>query len=89
MKKLFTALLAIAVVVTLAACGEKEEETRTLTISSSYVREIYEKYEYQVEIFHEFEAQHNVEIVLNTYAETGALFDKIDSEQKTGEVVTD
>ena len=80
MKKLLTALLALVVVVSLAACGEKEEETRTLTISSSYVREIYEKYEYQVEIFHEFEKEHNVEIVLNTYAETGVLFDKIDTD---------
>ena len=88
MKKLLITLLAVAAVFTLAACGA-EEETRTLVISSSYIREIYEKYEYQVEIFHEFEKEHNVEIQLNTYAETGALFDKIDTEQKSGEVVTD
>lgn len=88
MKKLLMALLAVVAVFSLAACG-KEEETRTLVISSSYVREIYEKYEYQVEIFDEFEKEHNVEIQLNTYAETGALFDKIDTEQKSGEVVTD
>lgn len=88
MKKLLTAVLAVVLILTLTACNNDEEPT-TLVISSSYVREIYEKYEYQVEIFHEFEKEHNVEIQLNTFAETGALFDKIDAEQKSGEVVTD
>ncbi len=89
MKKLFIIVAALAMTFTLAACGTTEEEPTKLVISSSFVREVYEKYEYQVEIFHEFEKEHNVEIELNVYSETGALFDKIDAEQQADNVVTD
>jgi len=97
MKKLlliaFAAILAFTVVgcseETTAATETTTEEARTLVISSSYVREVYEKEIYRDEIFDAFEEANNCTIELNVYSETGALFDKINTEQEANEVVTD
>ena len=87
MKKLLIALFATILVLTLSACGN--EEPTTLVIASSFAREVTEKEVYQREIFEPFEEEHNVTIEFNTYSEVGALYDKIDTEQQSDNVVTD
>jgi multiple sugar transport system substrate-binding protein len=88
MKKLLIALTSLALVLGLAACGGSEEP-RTLVIQSAFVREVAEKEVYQKEIFEAFEEEHNVTIELNTYTEVGNLFDKIETEQTSGNITSD
>jgi multiple sugar transport system substrate-binding protein len=78
--------LAIAFVAVLAGC---DQEQRTLVIASSFAREVTEKEVYQDKIFDAFEKEHNVKIEFNTYSEVGSLYDKINTEQESNEVVTD
>jgi multiple sugar transport system substrate-binding protein len=87
MKKLFLLLAAVTISLTLTACGGNEPTT--LVISSSFAREVTELEIYQKEIFEQFEEDNNVKIEFTAFSEVGALFDKIDTEQKADEVVTD
>ncbi len=89
MKKLLIPVVALALMFTLTACSGSNDEPTTLVIASSFAREVTEKEIYQNEIFAPFEEAHNVEIVFNTYSEVGSLYDKIDTEQESGEIVTD
>ncbi len=88
MKKILITLIAATLVIALSACGGSKEPT-TLVIASAFAREVSEKEIYQREIFAPFEEEHNVKIEFTTFTEVGALFDKIDTEQQSGEVVTD
>lgn len=87
MKKLLIALFALTLVLVLSAC--KEDEPTVLVIQSSFVREVSEKEIYQDEIFAAFEEEHNVTIELNSYSEVGNLYDKIETEQESGNVTSD
>jgi len=88
MKKLIITLFAVSLVAILGACGGSDEPT-VLVIQSSFVREVSEKEIYQTEIFDAFEKEHNVTIELNTYSEVGNLYDKIKTEQDSGEITSD
>lgn len=87
MKKIIIAFFAVTLTLVLTACGDTAPTT--LVIQSSFVREVSEKEVYQTEIFEAFEKEHNVKIELNTYSEVGNLFDKIKTEQDSGEITSD
>lgn len=87
MKKLILVLVALSLTFTAFAGGE-QEETKTLVILSAFAREVAELEVYQKEIFQPFEEKYNVNIEFTAYKEVGALYDKIDTEQKAGNVVT-
>ncbi|KFZ27279.1 MAG: Bacterial extracellular solute-binding protein [Candidatus Izimaplasma bacterium HR2] len=88
MKKIIIVLFAVTLVAVLGACGGSDDPT-VLVIQSSFVREVSEKEIYQTEIFDAFEEEHNVTIELNTYSEVGNLYDKIKTEQDSGEITSD
>jgi len=98
MKKLLLFAVIALIALSFSGCNEAttasadtttQQEHRTLVISSSFVREVYEKEEYQDYIFDAFEEAHNCTIQLDVYSETGALFDKIKTEQESNNIVTD
>lgn len=93
MKKLLVLFAAFAITLSLSACGNDDNETEyepsTLVIQSAFAREVTEKETYQTEIFAEFEEMYNVTIEFTTYDAVGALYNKIDTEQQSDNVVSD
>lgn len=87
MKKLLIALLSLASISVLAACGESEPTE--LYILSDFGREVAEKELYRNEIFTAFEEEHNVTIRFETLAQAEDTFNKIDSEQTAGNYTVD
>lgn len=89
MKKSIIVLLALSLIVTAVLGGCGKEESKELVILSDFAREVAEKELYAKEIFEAFEKEHNVSIKFETLAQAEDSFQKIDSEQKSGNHTVD